>query len=205
VGKVRHFLEQSWLLIVSAFFFGVLIAIANAAWSPRIEQNKVEKLNRLMRGLVADAADFKPAGELELKSSKGSKMTSSIYAAVSETNAPTGWVFTCEGSGFQDKIELVVAVDEGFREFAGYAVLSSNETPGFGDKIKQLYFRSQFKGAPVDMLELVKTGDDKMIDGKIVAITGATVSSQAVVDIINNVAGQIRTQLQEKGLLTNVR
>lgn len=205
MSKLRHFLEQSWLLIVSAFFFGVLIAIANAAWSPRIERNKVEKLNRLMRGLVAGAADFKPAGELEVKSPKGQKMVSSLYRAVSETNMPVGWVFTCEGSGFQDKIELVVATDKDFRKFAGYAVLSSNETPNFGDKIKQSYFRSQFNGAPVETLELLKTGDDKIIDGKIVAITGATVSSQAVVDIINNAAGQIRNQVQEKGWLRNAR
>jgi len=205
VSKVRHFFEESWLLIVSAFCFGLLIAIANAAWSPRIERNKIEKLNRLMSGLVTGAADFKPAGELELKSAKGQKATSSLYRAVSETNMPAGWVFTCEGSGFQDKIELVVATDQDFRKFAGYAVLSSNETPNFGDKIKYLYFRSQFKGAPVETLELLKTGDDKMIDGKIVAITGATVSSQAVVDIINNAAGQIRKQVQEKGWLRNAR
>jgi electron transport complex protein RnfG len=190
---------------VSAFCFGLLIAIANAAWSGRIERNKIEKLNRLMSGLVTGAADFKPVGELELKSAKGQKTTSSLYRAVSETNMPAGWVFTCEGSGFQDKIELVVATDQDFRKFAGYAVLSSNETPNFGDKIKHSYFRSQFNGAPVETLELLKTGDDKMIDGKIVAITGATVSSQAVVDIINNAAGQIRKQVQEKGLLRNAR
>ena len=57
--KIKHFIRESWLLIVSAFCFGLLIAVANAAWSPRIERNKVEKLNRLMSGLLPEAARFK--------------------------------------------------------------------------------------------------------------------------------------------------
>jgi electron transport complex protein RnfG len=200
MSKIKYFIRQSWLLIVSAFCFGLLIAVANAAWSPRIERNKVEKLNRLMSGLLPEASSFKLEAQVEIKSPRGQTTTSSVYAAVSDTNIPVGWVFNCEGPGFQDKIELVVAVDKGFEKFAGYAVLSSNETPGFGDKIKRSYYRNQFKGAPVEELGLVKTGDDKNIDSEIVAISGATVSSQAVVDIINNVVVQIKNKMQERAV-----
>ena len=48
------------------------------------------------------------------------------------------------------------------------------------------------------MLNLVKTGDPKKIDSDIVAITGATVSSNAVVDIINNILPQIKKAIEEK-------
>ena len=80
-------------------------------------------------------------------------------------------------------------------------MLSSNETPGFGDQIKLDYYRDQFKDAPATKLELVKTGNAERIDSEIVAITGATISSQAVVDILNNYIGQVKKQLSAKGLI----
>jgi len=203
MSKIKHFVQQSWLLIVSSFCFGLLIAVANAAWSPIIEQNKIEKLNRLMSGLLPKAERFELAAELQIESAKGKKARTHVYKAISDANTPVGWAFNCQGPGFQDKIELVVAVDEYFQDFAGFAVLASNETPGFGDKIKNDYYRHQFKGVPVTKLELSKTGDNKKIDSEIVAITGATVSSQAVVDIINNSTTQIKNQMQQKGLLGN--
>ena len=46
--KLKHFIEQSWLLIAASFFFGLLIAVTSAALSPRIEQNKINKRNRLV-------------------------------------------------------------------------------------------------------------------------------------------------------------
>jgi Na+-translocating ferredoxin:NAD+ oxidoreductase RnfG subunit len=77
----------------------------------------------------------------------------------------------------------------------------SNETPGFGDKIKKDYLGDQFKGAPAGELVLVKTGDDKKIDSEIVAISGATVSSEAVVKTFNVYIDKIKEQLRAKGLI----
>jgi len=203
--RIKHFVQQSWLLIVSSFFFGLLIAITSAAWSPRIQQNKIDKLNQLMGGLLTKAEKFELNTELEIQSAKGKKVKSSVYKALSDANDCLGWAFNVAGAGFADKIELVVAVDENFQTFAGYAVLASNETPGFGDCIKLPYYRSQFSGAPAGQLELVKTGDPEKIDSEIVAISGATVSSEAVVKIINNSITQIKEKMQKKGLLYNGR
>lgn len=194
---IKHFIEQSWLLIVASFFFGLLIAVTNAAWAPRIEQNKIKKLNRLMGSLLPKATGFELEAELEIKSAKGKKVRSNVYKAISDANVCAGWAFNCEGPGFQDKIELVVAVDKDFERIAGFSVLASNETPGFGDRIKLPYYRNQFEGAPAEKLELVKTGDAKEIDPEIVAITGATVSSEAVIKIINNSITQIKQQMQK--------
>jgi electron transport complex protein RnfG len=199
MSKIKYFIQQSWLLLVTSFLFGLLIAITNAAWSPRIEQNKITKINNLMRGLLPKAEEFKLTAKLPIESAKGKKLESNIYKGLAEGRC-VGWAFNCEGPGFADKIELIVAVDEKFESFAGYAVLASNETPGFGDRIKLPYYRQQFIGAPADKLELVKTGDTKKIDSEIVAISGATVSSNAVVDIINNFVVQVKKQMQEKGL-----
>jgi len=202
VFKIKHFIEQSWLLIVASFCFGLLIATANTAWSPRIEQNKITKINNLMGGLLPKAEKFELAAELQIESAKGKKIKSNVYKALAEGRC-LGWAFNCEGPGFADKIELIVSVDKDFGNFAGYAVLASNETPGFGDKIKLPYYRQQFAGAPAGKLELAKTGDAGKIDSEIVAISGATVSSEAVIKIINNSAAQVKKQMREKGLISN--
>jgi len=203
MSKIRHFIEQSWLLIVAAFCFGILIAVTNAAWAPKIVQNKIDKLNRLMSSLLPQGEKYERKTELEIISTKGRKLTSSVYQALSDANDCLGWAFNVSGPGFADKIELVVAVDSNFDKFAGYAVLSSNETPGFGDRIKLPYYRNQFAAAPAEELKLTKTGNPQKIDSEIVAITGATVSSEAVVKIINNCVKQIEKQMREKGLIGN--
>ena len=201
--KIKYFVQQSWLLIVCSFCFGLLIAATNAALSPEIEQNKIDKLYRLAGALLPEAEHFIPLDtEIEIKSLRGKKEKVKVYRAVTGTDECIGWNFNTTGPGFADKIELVVAVDKGFEKLAGFAVLVSNETPGFGDQIKDNYFRGQFEGAPVEQLQLVKTGNAQKIDSEIVAITGATVSSEAVVEIINNSIGQIKKQMQKKGLIS---
>ncbi len=197
--KIKHFIQQSWLLIVASFFFGLLIAVTNAALSPRIEQNKINKRNRLVGVLLPEAKDFILLDkEIEIESLRGEKEKIEVFRAMSEEGECVGWSFNAAGSGFADKIELVVAVDKDFEKLAGFNVLSSNETPGFGDQIKYDYYRDQFKGAPAEELKLVTSGDPKKIDAEIVAISGATVSSEAVVEIINNFLTQIKEQMQKK-------
>jgi electron transport complex protein RnfG len=205
--KIKHFIQQSWLLIVASCLFGLLIAVANAALSERIEQNRINKLNRLTRALLPEAENFIALDtEIEIESTRGKKEKVQVYKAVSEGKC-VGWSFNAAGSGFADKIELVVAVDKDFQKLAGFDILASNETPGFGDQIKYDYFRDQFKGAPAEELKLVSIGSANPgeIDSEIVAITGATISSEAVVEIINNSITQIKNQMQKKGLIGNAK
>lgn len=196
--KIKHFIQQSWLLIVASFFFGLLIAVTNAALSPRIVQNKINKRNRLVGALLPEAKNFVLETEIEIDSIQGKKEKIAVYRAMSEGDECAGWSFNAAGSGFADKIELVVAVDKDFEKLAGFDVLASNETPGFGDQIKYDYYRDQFKGAPAEELTLITSGDPKKIDAEIVAISGATVSSEAVVEIINNFLTQIKKQMPTK-------
>jgi electron transport complex protein RnfG len=204
LSKIKFFCEQSWLLITASFAFGLLLAVTNAAWQPRIIQNELEKFNDLARVLLPEAVSFEVAAEgVEIALAKGKKATVDIKKGISVDGSCLGWAFVCQGSGFADKIRLVLAVDLEFEKLAGFGVLTSNETPGFGDKIKADYFRNQFTGAPVEGLNLSKTGDHKRIDSEIVAISGATVSSEAVVKILNTYLEQVKIKLQEKGLIDN--
>lgn len=200
--SLKHFLQESWLLIAASFFFGLLIAATNAALSPRIEMNKITKLTNLAAGLLTEAKRFVPLPELvEVRTRSGKTEPVAVYKAVVGDQV-VGWVFKVVGSGFAaDKIELVVAVDGPFEKLAGFDVLASSETPGIGDQIKETFFREQFTGAPADRFTLVGTGNRQQIDSTIVAISGATVSSAAVVEAMNLYLPQIKEQLQQKGLI----
>jgi electron transport complex protein RnfG len=204
MSNIKHFFHQSWLLIISSFCFGLLIAVTNAAWSPRIQQNEKDKLNNLMTGLITEARNFEITIEgVEVPGKKGKITKTDIYQALDDSGSSAGFAFVAIGAGFADKIKLVIAVDAKCEKFLGFKVLSSNETPGFGDRIKEDYFGNQFKKAPAGGLQLVKTGDPETIDSEIVAISGATVSSEAVVKIFNAYIDKVKQQLPEKELKTN--
>ena len=201
MSKVKFFIAQSWLLIVAALLFGVLLAGAQTGLEPLIRANEQKKLSDSMKMLIAEAKTFEPvASDLEIPVGK-KVVLSDVYKGVTESGDIAGFAFVAEGAGFADKIKLVIATDAGFEKYMGYKVMFSNETPGFGDKIKNDYYSQQYIGAPIQRLELTKAGDNLVIDERIVAISGATVSSDAVIKIFNTFGRKIKSQLQAKGVI----
>jgi len=194
-------------LIVASFAFGLLLAATNYALEPRIIQNKIKKLNRKAMVLLPAAKEFVPlelaeGDAIRIMSARGKEVEIDVYKGVSADGNEVGWAFSVSGSGFADRIELVVVVDYTFERMMGYGVLFSNETPYVGDKIKDPeIFGNQFKGVPIGQFKLMMTGDRSKIDSEIIAISGATISSEAVVAILNDSLEQIKEKMQKKGLI----
>lgn len=203
-NSIKLFFRESWLLMASAVFFGTLLAVTNAAWAPKIAQNEINKFNDLAKALLPGAEKFEPLQDkIVIDLGGGKTAQTDVRKGLDAAGNCVGWAFLAEGSGFADKIRLVVGADAKFETLTGFGVLACNETPGFGDKItiKNGFYQSQYKGVPVGEFKLTKVGDSKKIDNEIVAITGATVSSQAVVNILNTYVVQIKQQLQQKNLI----
>lgn len=200
--NIQYFFRQSWLLIVASFAFGLLLAVTDQAWSPRIAKNMSDKFTQEARMLLP-AADtiVEGAKNAPLIFADGSTENVDIKKGVDANGNAVGWVFRCTGNGYADKIELIVAVNADFTELMGYEILFSNETPGYGDHIKDPYFKQQFIGAPAKNLTLEKTGDAKKVDDTIVAITGATVTSRAIVNIFNTYIEPVHSYLKLKGFV----
>ena len=176
---IKNFIEKSWLLIFASLLFGILLAGANAWLDPKIKENERKKFNEKASAMITDANSFDSISEdkMELTSVKSKPIKVDVKKAIDENGNCVGWAFAAEGSGFADKIKLVIGVDAKFETLKGFGVLLSNETPGFGDKINKAdhYFVKQFAGSPADEdeLKLVKIGDWKIVDDdiEIVAIT----------------------------------
>jgi len=203
LDSLKRFAQESWLLVAASLVCGLLLAATNAALGPRIEMNKTLKLTSLAANLLPEATSFTPLPEpIEVQGLDGRRESAVVFKATADDRL-VGWAFKVTGSGFADKIELVTAVDASFQKLAGYDVVTSSETPGFGDQIKDNYYRSQFSGAPADKFTLVGGGaaNPQEIDSTIVAISGATISSTAVVQAMNHYLPQFKEQLQQKGLI----
>lgn len=203
VSSIKMFFRESWLLVVCSLLFGLLLAVTNVAWQPRIARNEAERTIAQLRSIFPSGENFEQLPEtVNLLSGEVKTHESTLYK-ISAQGKVIGWAFTAEGFGFADKIQLIIGVDAAFEKITGFAVVASNETPGFGDRIKGEDFKSQFVGAPAALLNFVRGGDQAAIDSEIVAITGATVSSQAVVNIINSHIDVIRGALSDRGMISD--
>lgn len=65
----------------------------------------------------------------------------------------------------------------------GYSITTINDTAGLGMKAKEESFSSQFENKQVDMFVVTKTGATS--DDEIDAISGATITSDAVTSAVN--------------------
>jgi electron transport complex protein RnfG len=104
------------------------------------------------------------------------------------------------GPGFQDTIGLLYGYRPGEKIVVGMEILESRETPGLGDKIyKDAVFVGGFSALSVEpQIVAVKKGT-KSLPNEIDAITGATISSKAVVRIINETHAEWLGQLPAPG------
>jgi electron transport complex protein RnfG len=110
-----------------------------------------------------------------------------IYVGYDNKATLIGYAIPAEGAGYQDTIRLIYGYEPNKRLIIGMEILDSKETPGLGDRIyKDADFRANFKELSVETkLVLVKKGN-KHAPNEVDAISGATISSKAVVRILNN-------------------
>lgn len=109
-----------------------------------------------------------------------------IYVGFAADGSPLGVAAAAGEPGFQDIIRLIFGYDPSGATVLGMKVLESKETPGLGDKIeKDSSFVAEFRGA-LTPLAGVKAGKATGAENEVDMITGATISSQAIIDIINH-------------------
>ena len=102
-----------------------------------------------------------------------------------------GYVFETEASGYGGKVKVMTGIDaEG--AITGVVILSHDETPGLGANAEKPDFLNQFlQQAPEGGLEVIKYQTPG--EGQIQAMTGATVTSTAVTNAVNQAVAQYNT------------
>lgn len=194
-------MKQAWLVLALALCFGAALAVVQVAWGPKIEQNKEnDARSQIPRLVVGAGADLTPAGRnVEIRDERGLRayrVYRAMCAGEGGRSVQIGWVVKAKGPGYADNIELLVGLDLKAETITGLAVLAQNETPGLGNAIKAPAWRRQFAGkAAGGRLEAVK--GTPHADCEIEAVSGATISSQSVCDIVNRAVADFRAKLPE--------
>jgi electron transport complex protein RnfG len=193
-------------LAVAGVLAGMLIAVVNQHTKPIIDAYRAEQLRLAVYEVLPDASRYNTYylvdGGLTADLPAGAKESEykRIYAGYNEADEPVGVALSRGESGFQDVILVIFGYDPLDETLSGMKVLESKETPGLGDKIfKDQPWVDQFFAGPKTPLIPVKPGAGKGQPGEIDTITGATISSKAVMAIINNSIAEWRPVL-EKGV-----
>jgi Na+-transporting NADH:ubiquinone oxidoreductase subunit C len=105
--------------------------------------------------------------------------------------------FVRKGPGLWGDITAVVCVNPGSSELVGVTFTEQNETPGLGARIKEEWYQKQFRGRK-GTLKLRPEGTRSAKTDEIDAITGATVTSKAVCDIVNRALEEARGKTSEE-------
>lgn len=179
-------------LVVFGAISGTMLVLAFLETQPRILRNQYEAMRaavfRVLPGtesvtmlVIRDGALVPYEGPEGVLPSEPT-----TFLGVDAGGRRVGYAIPGEGPGFMDTIKILYGFDPTRRAVIGMEVLDSRETPGLGDKIAfDPKFLANFETLTVDPeIAPVKRGQ-KTRENEVDCITGATISSEAVVRILN--------------------
>ncbi len=198
VGSFKMFQAMVGIGIICA----LAIVVTYQTTLPVITKNKAEALEKAIYKVLPGAQTRKNFQWDGQKFSEADPSDHSlkdvIYTGLDANGAMVGIAIEAKGQGFQDAIQVLYGFDPEKQAIIGFYVLDSRETPGLGDKIaSDAAFQENFKALTARLeenekklehdIQTVKHGT-KSKPWEIDAITGATISSKAVGNILNHSA-----------------
>ncbi|MCG8429803.1 MAG: RnfABCDGE type electron transport complex subunit G [Candidatus Omnitrophica bacterium] len=174
---MKEMIRYACILAVICCLASGLLAGVNALTKPRILALAYAAQQEALAEVVEGAADFEPVA------SEGDE--AAYYKAYDADKNLIGVAFKAEGKGYAGVIETMAGMSPDGRILA-IKVMSQNETPGLGSLVTEEQFREKFKGrAAVDLAE---------VEG----ITGATISSRAVISSVQETAEKVMRLLEHE-------
>jgi electron transport complex protein RnfG len=164
-------------------------------WTIPIENDDFQAKLDMLRGKTKESVDVVFGVKL-IEEKK-------IYKILDAQGDIQAWILPGKGSGYADVIELIIAVDATGDTVLGMSVLKQAETPALGDRISKREFQSNFTkgltttGRPITVVKGAIEANPML--NQIQAITGATVSSKSVSEIVNKTVASLKPFIQEQG------
>lgn len=169
---------------------GGLLATVNGWANPLIDANKKAETEAAIFRVQPDGYSYDKINNIDFEA----------YKVRSQNPEIIGYALVFEGNGFQGKIRLICGLSKDLQKILSLEILEQVETPGLGTKVTEQPFTNQFKELLcTPRVEWVK-GVEPSKPNEIQAITGATISSKSVVEIVNKGIEKMR-KLKENGEL----
>lgn len=178
---------------IAGFFSGLTLVTIYLWTLPVIEANKAAALREAVFQVLPGCASFQTLvlqeDRLVLQTEDPSQQidagTEKIFVGYDQAGTLIGFAIPGGEPGFQDTIQGILGYNPYQKLIIGFEVLESKETPGLGDKIiKDERFRLHLSALAVEPeIVAVKPGT-KQAPHEIETITGATISSKAVIRLL---------------------
>jgi Na+-translocating ferredoxin:NAD+ oxidoreductase subunit G len=170
---------------------GLILVWSYLATAPRIARNHREALEAAVTKVLPSTVRIEPLlrgddGRLTPTTTENSAGGDVVFSGRDADGRLVGYAIPAHGPGYMDRVGLLFGYDPARQRIVGMEVLDSRETPGLGDRIAtDPHFRANFADLAVaPRIVAVKKGDKTAIH-EVDCITGATISSEAVVAILN--------------------
>lgn len=148
-----------------------LVISAALAFTNDITKDKIAEIEKASANSAMSAL---------IKGDKYDKMTDQIYG-VTEQGVLKGYIVTTSAKGYGGDVKVMTAISPD-NKIIGINILSAaDETPGLGQNATKPDFYEQFSGK-TGSITVVKNG---ATGNEINAVTGATITSRAVTNAVN--------------------
>ena len=175
-----------FMLIISAAF-ALLLAGANAFYLPKIEENELLDDRKAVL-YIFDIDQGGTAAEVLERFDENVEETElsgvNLYAYVSQEGEIIAYALPFQGAALWGAMYGYLGLSPDLTEITGLVFTEHSETPGLGGRIDELQYKEQFRGISIDPGARLAYGEDG--GNQIDAITGATSTSNAVLNILND-------------------
>ena len=185
-NKVWEFLKPIVVLTLIAAVMAGLLGGTNLLTSEKIKTLEAEAEKAAVQKVIK--------AEAYEKSTLKHNETEYTYFKAQNGAETVGYAFTLSANGYGGAVKCVVGIDKSGNLTAVEITDVSNETPGLGQNAVKPSFTDQFKDKSGE-LSVVKSGAK---ENEIQAVTGATITSKAVVSSVN-LAMELYKALETKG------
>ena len=166
---MRNILKLSASLLIIATISGTILGMIYIVTKEPIEKRVKLEEERALKDIFPEATIFK------LITSKDNYTYYEVYAK----NKLIGYALDASGKGFGSTIKIKVGMNLN-KTIKAIRITSQNETPGLGTRVKGTKFTDQFMNKTLKQVLLKKDSSKGTID----ALTGATISSRAVSEAV---------------------
>ena len=193
---MKSMIKDAAILFAITLISGLLLGVVYEVTKEPIAVQKALRKNKACMEVFQDAADFRTLEFSVLETLESGEKASATINGVSEARAEDGTVLgyvlditTHEGYNGDIQFTMGIRMDGTVN---GISLLSIAETPGLGMKAEEV-LKPQFAGKNTSLFTYTKTGS--MSPDQIDAISGATVTTNAVVNGVNTGLEFYKTEL----------
>lgn len=162
---MKEMFKYGLILMVVCVIAAALLSYTYSKTKPVIDKQVQLAAEKTKKEVLPGVVSFKEM----------TKNGHTFYLGFDEKGDKIGTVIKVATKGYSGTIEIMVGVNNG-GTVTGVEILTQTETPGLGAKIQDREFTDQFSNKKAPEIVLEKDSPQ----GKIDAITAATISSRAV-------------------------